>query len=262
VAEVFAFAHPVVPLQNGNMPGQRPKLLSYLLGVPGALKVWKVFSHSRARLSLADMRQDYALAGLAEADAPADDPWPLWERWLEEAVKGGIREPNAVVVATADAAGRPSTRTVLLKGADRRGFVFYTNYESRKGAELAANPNASLLFPWHDLERQVIVNGAVEKATPEETEAYFHVRPLGNQVGAWASAQSTVLSGRQELERHVEARMAEFRGKVVPVPPFWGGYRVVPATIEFWQGRPSRLHDRLRYSRQPDGTWKRERLSP
>ena len=245
------------------MSGQRPKLLSYLLGVPGALKSWKLFTHSRARLSLFDMRRDYALAGLAEADAPAVEPWPLWERWFEEAGKGGIREPNAMVVAPADAAsGLPSMRTVLLKGADGRGFVFFTNYESRKGAELAGNPRASLLFPWHDLERQVIVAGAVEKTSAEETEAYFHVRPLGNQVGAWASAQSSVLSGRQELERHVEARMAEFRGKVVPVPPFWGGYRVIPATIEFWQGRPSRLHDRLRYVHRPDGSWGRERLSP
>ncbi len=244
------------------MSGSRPKLLSYLLGVPGALKVWKFFSHSRARLNLADMRRDYALAGLAESDAPADDPWPLWERWLDDAVKGGIREPNAMVVATADAEGRPSARLVLLKGADRRGFVFYSNYESRKGAELAANPQASLLFPWHDLERQVIVTGAVEKVSAEETAGYFHSRPLGSQVGAWASAQSSVLAGRAELERRVEARMAEFQGKVVPVPPFWGGYRVVPTAIEFWQGRPSRLHDRLRYTRQPDGAWRRERLSP
>jgi pyridoxamine 5'-phosphate oxidase len=244
------------------MSGQRPKLLSYLLGVPGALKVWKLFSHSRARFNLADMRRDYALAGLAEGDAPADAPWPLWERWLADAVQAGIREPNAMVVSTADATGRPASRLVLLKGADPRGFVFYTNYGSAKGVDLAANPRASLLFPWHDLERQVIVNGAVEKTSSAETEAYFHSRPLGNQVGAWASAQSSVLNGRADLERRVEERMAEFQGKVVPVPPFWGGFRVVPATIEFWQGRPSRLHDRLRYTRQPDGSWRRERLSP
>lgn len=244
------------------MSGQRPKLLSYLLGVPGALKIWKLFSHSRARLNLADMRRDYSLAGLAEAEAPLDDPWPLWERWLAEAADAGIREPNAMVVSTADATGRPSSRIVLLKAADERGFVFYTNYKSAKGGELAANPRASLLFPWHDLERQVIVQGAVEKVTPAESETYFHARPLGNQVGAWASAQSTVLADRAELERRVEARMAEFQGKVVPLPPFWGGYRVVPASIEFWQGRPSRLHDRLRYVHQPEGTWARVRLSP
>jgi pyridoxamine 5'-phosphate oxidase len=186
----------------------------------------------------------------------------LWERWLAEAVKSGIREPNALVVATADVAGQPSTRMVLLKGADRRGFVFYSNYESRKAGALAANPRASLLFPWHELERQVIVEGSVEKVSVEESTAYFHSRPLGSQVGAWASAQSTVLAGREELERRVEERMAEFQGKVVPLPPFWGGYRVVPAAIEFWQGRPSRLHDRLRYTRQSDGTWCRQRLSP
>lgn len=244
------------------MPASRPKLMSYLLGVPGALRIWKWFSHSRARLNLADMRRDYALAGLAEADAPANDPWPLWERWLAEAVKTGIREPNALVVATADATGQPSTRMVLLKGADRAGFVFYSNYESRKAGELAANPRAALLFPWHELERQVIVEGSVEKVSAEESTAYFHSRPLGSQVGAWASAQSTVLSGREELERRVAARMAEFQGQVVPLPPFWGGYRVVPTAIEFWQGRPSRLHDRLRYTRQPGGQWSRTRLSP
>jgi len=247
---------------GGDMPAPRPRFASYFLGLPGALRVWKWFSHSKARLALADMRQEYALAGLAEADAPVDDPWPLWTKWFEEAVKSGIREPNALVVSTAAATGQPSSRLVLLKGVDPRGFVFYSNYESRKAGELAANPQASLLFPWHDLERQVIVNGPVEQVAREESEAYFHSRPLGSQVGAWASAQSTVLRDRAELEERVQARMAEFQGRIVPLPSFWGGYRVRPTTIEFWQGRPSRLHDRLRYTRQPDGTWKRERLSP
>ena len=244
------------------MPEPRPRSSSYFLGVPGALRVWKWFSHSRARLALADMRQEYALAGLAESEAPADDPWPLWKRWFGEAVKSGVREPNALVLATADAAGRPSSRMVLLKGADPRGFVFYSNYESRKAAELAVNPRAALLFPWHELERQVLVTGPVGRVSREESETYFQSRPLGSQVGAWASAQSTVLRDRGELEERVQARMAEFQGRVVPLPPFWGGYRVHPETIEFWQGRPSRLHDRLRYTHQPDGTWQRERLSP
>lgn len=242
------------------MPEPRPKFSSHFLGVPGALRFWKWFSHSKARI--ADMRRDYGLAGLAETDAPADDPWPLWTRWFDEAVRAGLREPNAMIASTADASGRPASRMVLLKGADARGFVFFSNLESAKGRDLAANPRASLLFPWHELERQVIVGGAVERVSREETEAYFQSRPLGSQVGAWASAQSTVLRDRAELEQRVQARMAEFRGRAVPVPPHWGGFRVVPATIEFWQGRPSRLHDRLLYMRDAGGAWRRERLSP
>lgn len=242
------------------MSETRPKLSSHFLGVPGALKFWKWFSASKARL--ADMRRDYGIAGLAESDAPANDPWPLWQRWFDEAVRAGIREPNAMIASTADASGRPASRMVLLKGADARGFVFFTNLESAKGRDLIANPRASLLFPWHELERQVIVSGDVERVSAAETEAYFHSRPLGSQVGAWASAQSSVLRDRAELEQRVEARMKEFQGQVVPVPPFWGGFRVVPSAIEFWQGRPSRLHDRLRYQRPAGGVWVRERLSP
>jgi len=233
---------------------------SYFLGIPGALRVWKWFSGTKARI--ADLRREYGIAGLAEEDAPADDPFPLWERWFDEALKAGLREPNAMVVSTVATSGQPSSRMVLLKGVDERGFVFFTNHASRKAAELDANPRASLLFPWHELERQVIIGGTVEKTSVEEAEAYFKTRPLGSQVGAWASHQSSTLSGRAELEARVNEAMARFHGKAVPLPPFWGGFRVRPETIEFWQGRPSRLHDRLRYSRNADGTWRRERLSP
>lgn len=239
-------------------PRARPS--SYFLGIPGALRVWKWFSGARAHIG--DLRQEYGLAGLDEADAPADDPFPLWERWFDDAVKAGLREPNAMVVSTVSASGQPSARMVLLKGVDDRGFVFYTNYGSRKANELEANPRASLLFPWHELERQVIICGTVEKATREEAEAYFQTRPLGSQVGAWASRQSSTLSGRAELEERVREAMNRFQGKAVPLPPFWGGFLVRPETIEFWQGRPSRLHDRLRYSKNDDGTWCRGRLSP
>lgn len=247
------------------MSGERPRLASYLLGLPGALKVWKGFAASKARL--ADMRRDYGRAGLSEAEAPAE-PLSLWEKWFDEARRGGLTEPNAMVLSTAGAGGRPTSRLVLLKGADARGFVFYTNYGSRKARDLAENPWASLLFPWHELERQVIVGGPVERVERAEAEAYFRSRPLGSQIGAWASAQSTVLRDRAELEARVEEAMRRFQGKAVPLPEFWGGFRVRPETIEFWQGRPSRLHDRLRYTREAVAgvtgavAWRRERLSP
>lgn len=208
------------------------------------------------------MRHEYGLAGLSEEDAPADDPFPLWDRWFADAVRAGLREPNAMVASTVAATGQPSSRMVLLKGVDRRGFVFFTNLGSRKARELGQNPRASLLFPWHELERQVIVCGSVEKTTDEETQKYFQTRPLGSQVGAWASDQSRPLAGRAELEARVNEAMIRFQGKAVPPPPFWGGFRVRPETIEFWQGRPSRLHDRLRYSLGADATWRRERLFP
>jgi pyridoxamine 5'-phosphate oxidase len=167
-----------------------------------------------------------------------------------------------MIASTVSAGGQPSSRMVLLKGVDERGFVFYTNYGSRKAGELDANPRASLLFPWHELERQVIVCGDVERTTLAESEEYFAKRPLGSQVGAWASDQSRPLASPAELEARVNAAMQRFRGKPVPLPPTWGGFRVRPATIEFWQGRPSRLHDRLRYTLSADGTWRRERLFP
>lgn len=240
-------------------PRTRSKLATFLFYIPFALPMWKFFKGTGT--ALADMRRDYRLAGLSEADLNRD-PLKQFEKWFNDAITAKLTEPNAMTLATADEHGSPSARTVLLKGFDARGFVFFTNYESRKGRHLAGNARASLLFPWLPLERQVEICGTVAKVSREETEAYFYSRPIDSQLGSWASAQSTVLTGREELEKRIETLMAEHRGKTIPVPPHWGGYRVAPETIEFWQGRPSRLHDRLRYTRQSDGTWKIERLSP
>lgn len=212
--------------------------------------------------SLADLRKDYSLAGLLEKDL-AKDPFRQFEKWFQEAQAAKLNEPNAMTLATTGADGRPSARTVLLKGLDGRGFVFYTNYESRKGRELGHIPRATLVFPWLALERQVTVEGSVTRGSREESEAYFHSRPRASQLGAWISQQSSVITSRAVLEDSLKALEAKYAGKEIPLPPFWGGFRVAPESVEFWQGRRSRLHDRLRYRRDPKtNDWTIERLAP
>ncbi|WP_093616891.1 pyridoxamine 5'-phosphate oxidase [Streptomyces indicus] len=208
------------------------------------------------------MREQYRTAGL-DGSGLEDDPMDQFHRWFADAVAAQLYEPNAMVVSTADAQGRPSSRTVLLKGYDARGFVFYTNYTSRKAREIDVNPQVSLLFPWHPMARQVIVTGRAERVSAEETAEYFRSRPHGSRLGAWASAQSSVIGTREELERAYAELAARYpEGAEVPVPPHWGGFLVVPEAVEFWQGRPNRLHDRLRYVGEDGGKWRVERLAP
>ncbi|MCF6526228.1 pyridoxamine 5'-phosphate oxidase [Streptomyces sp. JJ36] len=207
------------------------------------------------------MRARYRAEGLSEQDL-APDPFDQFAQWFEQAAESGLHEPNAMIVSTADSAGRPSSRTVLLKQYDARGFVFFTNYGSRKARDLEENPQVSLLFPWHGVARQVIVAGRASRIGRDETAAYFRTRPHGSQLGAWASEQSSRVASREELDRLYAELAARYpEGEDVPAPPHWGGYRVAVESVEFWQGRENRLHDRLRYVRTESG-WVVERLCP
>lgn len=207
------------------------------------------------------MREEYMLSGLSEEDL-APSPFQQFELWFEQALAGNMLEPNAMSLASVSPEGQPSVRTVLLKYFDEEGFVFFTNYESRKAREIAHNPRVALLFPWLELERQVQISGTASKISHAESLKYFLSRPHGSQLGAWVSQQSSVISSRQMLLSKFDELKRKFQAGQVPLPSFWGGYRIVPDTFEFWQGRQSRLHDRFRYSRQPDGAWLIERLAP
>lgn len=210
---------------------------------------------------LAARRVQYETAGLDVADV-ADDPVEQWHRWYREAASAGVSEPNAVVVATVDRDGRPDARNVLARGFDERGLVFYTNLRSVKSAQLAEAPHAAAVFSWLDLHRQVRLRGPVTRATDAESDEYFANRPRGSQIGAWASPQSEPIADRAALEARIADVEARFAGEDVPRPPFWGGWRIGLAEIEFWQGRPNRLHDRIRYTPDAAGSWRLERLAP
>lgn len=210
--------------------------------------------------SIADLRKDYSRASLTETDTLAD-PTEQFLKWFNEALAAEVPEANAMSVSTVDAKGCPSSRILLIKDVDQRGFTWFTNYESRKGNDLAQNPHAALLFYWIPLERQVRIEGRVERISAEESDAYYQSRPLGSRIGAIASAQSRPVANREALEARVK-EVAQQAGEHPVRPPHWGGYRLIPDYLEFWQGRPSRLHDRIAYVRQTDGSWQRQRLQP
>jgi pyridoxamine 5'-phosphate oxidase len=211
-------------------------------------------------MDLADLRLSYTKAGLTEDDVDPD-PFRQFEQWMSQAISSQLIEPNAMILATVDASGKPNARAVLLKGFDPSGFVFYTNYESRKSHEIGANSSVCLLFYWAELERQVRIAGRAGRVPEAESEAYFQSRPVGHQLGAWVSKQSEVIAGREVIEESLASVAKRFEPGPVPRPPYWGGFRVVPHAFEFWQGRPNRLHDRLEYV-LTNGTWTIRRLSP
>jgi pyridoxamine 5'-phosphate oxidase len=211
--------------------------------------------------TIAQLRHEYRNRGLLETGAPSN-PYILFEKWFQEALKVKALDANAMALATVSSAGKPSLRTVLLKGYDSKGFIFYTNYQSHKGTDMAARPVASLLFFWPQLSRQIRIDGPVKKVPDWESDEYFQTRPRGSQLGAWASDQSRVIGNRELLEQQMKNLEKKYEGKVIPRPSHWGGYRVAPESIEFWKGRPNRLHDRLVYRRKGKDGWKRERLAP
>lgn len=211
--------------------------------------------------SVADLRKEYTFQGLSETQVHSN-PFAQFKTWFDQAIAAQLPEPNAMTIATATPDGKPSARMVLLKDYDERGFVFYTNYDSQKGQQLVANPWGAIVFWWAQLERQVRIEGRVEKISADESDAYFYSRPKGSQLGAWVSHQSQVVDCREVLERRLEQLNEEYENKDVPRPPHWGGFRVIPQEIEFWQGRPNRLHDRLLYRFLDDGSWTIQRLSP
>lgn len=212
-------------------------------------------------MNIADLRREYAESSLGKKDL---DPNPIAQfgLWLDQACQAKILEPNAATLATVDPDGKPWTRTILIKGFGKEGFLFFTNYKSRKARHLAANENVSLLFPWLAIERQVIIHGRAAKIAPKESLQYFQSRPKGNQIGAWASPQSQVIPSRKFLTLQWSEIKQKFTGKEIPLPPFWGGYRILPQTIEFWQGGKNRIHDRFLYTRQDDDRWQIQRLAP
>lgn len=212
-------------------------------------------------MSLEALREDYRRGGLTDRNCDAN-PIIQFERWMKDAQAAHLKEPNAMVLATATSGGRPSARVVLLKEVSDLGFVFYTNYTSQKGQEIETNPRAALTFYWAELERQARVEGRVGKVPRFQSEAYFRTRPRGHQLGAWASRQSEMVASRDEMDRRLKELEAEYAGKEIPVPDFWGGYCVLPDAMEFWQGRVNRMHDRIRYRRKGEQAWSIERLSP